>query len=243
VAAVLRGAEAFLVCHLAVLLLRLERRGEHGERALARGVRLLVRKRGLEHRAVPALRPLGHLRNGHLLVPLRHALDVLVLPRRSRSRFVLGRRSGLLRGRLRRLLRGAAERDLDARHRRTEARVALVAGPPPVLADANLRAALVRHDPRRHGPAVAEEDVRRERLALVGADAVDEQRLALADAVLLAADTGDGVVHSADNAGVRPASASSVAGGSTRRRGPTPTSACSSRPRRRPRRTPAPAPG
>ena len=47
---------------------------------------------------------------------------------------------------------------------------------------------------------VAEQDVGLERLALVGAQAVDDQRLALADAVLLAAETDDRVVHNVENA-------------------------------------------
>jgi hypothetical protein len=45
------------------------------------------------------------------------------------------------------------------------------------------------------GDGAAEQDVRLERLALVGLDAVHDEGLALADAVLLAAQTDDRVVH------------------------------------------------
>src|SRR5215217_8848571 len=82
---------------------------------------------------------------------------------------------------------GRAERDRDARRRCAEAGVALVAGAAAVLADAYLGPALVRHDRRRHGDsAVAEQDVGREALTFVRGQAVDDERLAVADAVLLA---------------------------------------------------------
>src|SRR5215468_1132874 len=74
VATVLRGAEPLLVCHLA-LLLRLQRGIQRGDRALACGVRLLVLEGRLQHRAIPGLRTLGDLRDGHLLIPVRHSLD------------------------------------------------------------------------------------------------------------------------------------------------------------------------
>src|SRR6185312_9504309 len=128
----------------------------------------------LEHRAVPALRPLLDLRDRHLLVAARHALDVLAL-----GRGRLGLRLLLLR----RLALRAAERDLEARRRRAEAGMALVARTAAVLADADLRPALVRDDRRRHLHAVvAEQDVRRERLAGIGGDAVHDERLPVADA-------------------------------------------------------------
>src|ERR1051325_4753672 len=70
----------------------------------------------------------------------------------------------------------------------------LVARAAPVLADDDLRPALVRDHLRRYRP-VAEQDVWRERLALVGAHAVHDERLALPDAVLLTAKTDDCVIH------------------------------------------------
>src|SRR6478672_3705933 len=123
VATVLRGAEAFLVCHLGVLLLCLQCRLQRRDRALARGVRLLVRERGVEHRVVPRLRAFADLRDGHVLVTARHALDVIVGGRRllGLRRFGLGRCGGLLGSRL----LGTAERDLDAGLRRPEPVVAL----------------------------------------------------------------------------------------------------------------------
>ena len=80
--------------------------------------------------------------------------------------------------------------------------VPLVAGATAVLADADLLAELVPDDARGHrrrrreiGRAVAadEQDARLDRRALVDAQAVDEQPLALLDAVLLAAETDDRV--------------------------------------------------
>ncbi len=71
----------------------------------------------------------------------------------------------------------------------------LVAGALAVLADQDLRPALVREHLRSHGRTVAEQDVGSEGLPLVCLDAVDDKRLALPDAVLLAAKTDDCVVH------------------------------------------------
>src|SRR6266699_365130 len=120
VATVLRRAETFLVCHLLASFLRGERRLERSDRALPVRVRLLVRERRLEHRAVPVRRAVLDLRDRQVGVPLREAL------RRSRFLWRLGLlRHGLglrLRLRLRRdRLRGAADaRDLDPRQRRAE---------------------------------------------------------------------------------------------------------------------------
>src|SRR4029079_17613091 len=153
-----------------------------------------------------------------------------------------------------------AERDLDAVGRRTKAVVALVAGAPLVLADADLRAALVRDHLRGDG-AVAEQYVRAERLALCGLEPVHEQRLALADAILLSTETDDCVVHKRRKARTgSPRAVASVATTGSSRPTPTPTPACSpsrrpprarararaapapTRPRPRPRPPPAPAP-
>ena len=97
--------------------------------------------------------------------------------------------------------------------------MAPIARPPPVLADANLGAAALAEHARRHGHiagrelrltvAADEEHGGRERLAVLGVDAVDEQALALVDAVLLAADGDDRVAHGrgkldVENAGRRP---------------------------------------
>src|SRR5207244_8317102 len=70
VAAVPRGTEAFLVSHLAVLLLQRDLRLERSERALSLRVLLLVRERGLERRQLPRRSRFGDLRNGHVLVSL-----------------------------------------------------------------------------------------------------------------------------------------------------------------------------
>ena len=89
----------------------------------------------------------------------------------------------------------ADRRDLDLRERATVAVMATVARAPAVLADPDLLALHVaehlgRHlEPRlqvRLALAADEQEVRVERLALVGLDPVDEQLLALLDAVLLA---------------------------------------------------------
>src|SRR5205823_2294513 len=95
--------------------------------------------------------------------------------------------------------------DLHARGRGAVAVVTLVARPPPVLADPDLRPALVRDHRRRHH-ALAEEDVGLEALAGLGAQAVDDECLAVADAVLLVAEPDDCVTvcHSVENAGVGP---------------------------------------
>src|SRR5205823_9917173 len=109
----------------------------------------------------------------------------------------------LLRGRLRLLLlraaggatRGADRLDLDLGQLRAEARVALVARALLVLADPDLVAESGADDLRRHLDArrqvrlpvtAREEDVRMERLPFGGRQPVDEQPVALADAVLLA---------------------------------------------------------
>src|SRR5579871_470854 len=96
------------------------------------------------------------------------------------------------------------------------AAVLFVAGAALVLADADLLAELVADDPRGHGrrrreigraiPA-DEQDARLEGLALVHLQAVDEQPLALLDAVLLAAETDDRVAaHNVKRRGHGPAS-------------------------------------
>src|SRR5581483_5643032 len=175
---------------------------------------------------------LGDLRHGELLVAAGHALDVLLGGGR-RGRRLLGRRG---RGFLRRCgLRAWGERDLHARRGGAEAVVALVAGAALVLADADLRAALVRVHLHRDG-GVAEQDVRAERPALVRLQAVDDQRLALADAVLLPSETDDRVVHRWKKRGRVPASGASVATGVTSRPTPTRSSACSPSLRRSRRR-------
>ena len=94
--------------------------------------------------------------------------------------------------------------------------VPLVPGALLVLADPDLLAELVPDDARGHrrrrreiGRAVAadEQDARLEGLALVDLEAVDEQPLALVDAVLLTAETDDRVTaHGVENAGWAPAS-------------------------------------
>ena len=203
------------------LLLR-ERRLERGDRALALRVRLLVLERCLDVRAAPARRVLRDLGDRHVLVALRRV-------RGARRRFGL-RRGGLrlLRRSLRRgfglrllrcglrrsLARAGPDRlDLDLRQARAEAGVLAIAGAALVLADADLVAERVADDARRHrrrrreiGLAFAadEQDARIERLALVGLQAVDEQPLALPDAVLLAADGDDRVAHVVENARPRP---------------------------------------
>src|SRR5439155_22358472 len=122
------------------------------------------------------------------------------------------------------LLRRRAQRDLETRGRRAEAVVAAVAGAAPVLADPDLRAALVREHLRGHRHAgVTEEDVRVECLALVGLHAVYDEVLALADAVLLATETDDRVVHTEKTRRQRgPRGAGSVARLNRSRRDPGP---------------------
>ena len=83
--------------------------------------------------------------------------------------------------------------------------MALVPGALAVLADADLRAALVRQHLRRDG-GVSEQHLGRERPALVGLDAVHDEVLALADTVLLATETDDRVFHSMMLAGGSPRS-------------------------------------
>src|SRR5262249_4577137 len=156
---------------------------ERVQRALPRRVLLLVGERGLQLRPAPALRVRADRRDGHRLVAFRQAC------RRGLDGLDLGRVLGLLRRRGLLLRCGGlagAEPDLDARGRGAEAGVALVAGAPLVLADADLRPALVRDHGRGDLDAVvAEQHLGRERAALVGVDAVDDERLAVADAVLL----------------------------------------------------------
>ena len=103
--------------------------------------------------------------------------------------------------------------------------MALVAILGPVLADPDLLAEDVADNARRHlrprrerpgAVAADEQHARLEGLALVRADAVDEQPLALADDVLLPAHGDDRVAvglrgHSVENAGVGPASRASLA--------------------------------
>ena len=106
--------------------------------------------------------------------------------------------AGLLRRRRRALRRGRADRlDLDLRERRTEAGLAPVSRLGPPLADPDLLAADVPDDLDGHGHTrreialavtAGEEHVGLEGLALVGREAVDEQALTLANAVLLAAE-------------------------------------------------------
>jgi hypothetical protein len=93
--------------------------------------------------------------------------------------------------------RSADRLNLDLRKRGTEARLPAIARLGAPLADADLLPAHVADDLRGHlharrkvGVTVAagEQDVRLERLALVGCEPVDQQSLALADAVLLAAE-------------------------------------------------------
>src|SRR5215216_2276420 len=188
VPAVLDRAHALLVCHLALLLCR-ERRLQRGQRALALRVLALVRQRRLEQYAVPRLSALGDLRDRHLLIAARESLRLL-----GRGLGGFGRRLGRRRRGRATVVR--AERDRDPRGRGAEAGVTLVAGAAAVLADPDLRPALVRDDRRRDGDAaVAEQHVRRERLPLVDADAVDDERLAVAHAVLLATELDDRVVH------------------------------------------------
>ena len=62
-----------------------------------------------------------------------------------------------------------------------------------------------------HDDAVAAEQyVRSERAAFVDVNAVDDERLAVANAVLLVADSDDRVVHSVEIAGHEPAKAAEV---------------------------------
>src|SRR6478609_5301866 len=152
----------------------------------------------------------------HLALILLDGLrgDVRRLRFRCRSGLRL-RCSGCLR--LRGCLLLAADRlDLDLRQSGTESRVALVAGALLVLADANLRAALLTDDLDRDGHVLRgerrcavtadEQHVRRERLAVLGCEPVDEQALTFADAILLATEGDDCVAHTsvlsgAENAG------------------------------------------
>src|SRR5581483_3028887 len=177
---------------------------ERRDRALARLAGLLGREGRLDLGLAPAGR-------GGRDVGDRHGGDVdagLLL------RLSLG--LGLLGLRLRGCLRGlpADRLDLDAGEAAAVAAVLLVAGAALVLADADLLAELVPDDARGHGgrrreirravPA-DEQDARLERLALVDLEAVDEQPLALLDAVLLTAEADDRVtVHGMESAGSGP---------------------------------------
>src|SRR5581483_5325460 len=176
VAAVLRRPHAFLVRHLLLLQRCFQRR----DRTLARRVRLLVRERRFDLFRAPRRGCVLDLRDRHLFVALRRGAAA-VRPARP-CRFLLRRRRAL----------GRAERDLDPRRRGAVAVVPLVAGAPPVLADADLRPALVR-DHRRRDLPLAEQHVGLERRAFLAADAVDDERLAVADAVLLVAEPDDRV--------------------------------------------------
>src|SRR5262249_32931835 len=188
VAAVLPRAHALLVGHLVLLFLcqsRLERR----DRALARRVLVLVGERRVELLLRPVCRRRLDPCDGQLLVARRDARRRWGC-RRSRLGVRLRR---LLRSR--RALRPGAERDLDARGRRAVAVVALVAGAAAVRADPDLRAALVR-DHGRRDRAVAEQHVGLEALAGLRAEAVDDERLTVVDAVLLVAKPDDRVTVS-----------------------------------------------
>src|SRR5947208_7841091 len=91
----------------------------------------------------------------------------------------------------------------------------------------------------RRAVAADEQDAQLDRRALVGAQAVDEQPLALLDAVLLAAETDDRVgAHGVETRAGRPR-IGSVANDSCPTRRPTRTSV-RSRSRRFPRATPPP---
>src|SRR4051794_28353756 len=175
----------------------------------------LVLERGLDVRAAPVGDALGDLRDGHVLVALRR----MRLARRRLGGRGGGRRLGsglrgggrLVGGGLRSSAAGAlADRvDLDLRQAGAETGVLLVAGAALVLADPDLVALDVADDGRgdRDAGAVAvgdEQQVGREALALVRLQAIDQQLLALLDAVLLATDFDDCVGHSAENAGTGP---------------------------------------
>ena len=122
--------------------------------------------------------------------------------------------------------------------------MALVAGALLVLADPDLRPAPVLEHLRGHRHArVAEQHVRLERLALVELDAVHDDVLAFADAILLATEIDDCVVHSGEKSQAQsPRSVGSVASpldaSSSTRRSPTGSSGCSPSRRRRSVRAP-----
>src|SRR5262245_45516202 len=143
-------------------------------------LRFLLRRRGLRLRHPPRLRRRPRRRRGlRLLLRLR-----------------LRRRARLLR---------ADRLDLDLGQRGAEAGVTPVTGPLTVLADADLRPAALPDHARGHrdvlrrklrlAVAADEQDRRRKRLPVLGIDAIDEQALTLADAVLLPADGDDRVAH------------------------------------------------
>src|SRR5579862_1191412 len=197
-----------------------ECRFERRDCPLARLARLLGRERGLDLGLAPTGGGLRDVRD-------RHGTDVD--PGRGR----LGRRGGLLlcRFRLRlcllglrlrrRSLRLSADRlDLDARKAAAMAVVPLVAGALLVFPDADLLAELVADDARGDGRrrreigcavAANKQDARLEGLALLHLEAVDNEPLALLDAVLLTAETDDRVAahekcRCVENAGCEPAS-------------------------------------
>src|SRR5205823_3592940 len=96
----------------------------------------------------------------------------------------------------------------------------------------------------RRAVAADQQDARLNSRTLVGAEAVDEQPLALSDAVLLAAQTDDRVgAHGVETRALRPRQGS-VANGSCRARRPTPASgsgvagSAASAPPSRPRSSP-----
>ena len=104
-------------------------------------------------------------------------------------------------------LRGTGtQADLDARGRGAEAVVALVARAPAVFADQDLGAALVRKHGRRD-LVLTEQHDGLEALALVGRQAVHDESLAVADAVLLVPELDDRVVHGVETRAWKPATA------------------------------------
>src|SRR5262245_10443637 len=177
-------SETFLVRHLLPLLLRLERRLERVDRAFPVGVLVLVRKRRLQHRALPARRGPGDLGHGQVGVPLRELL------RRLGCGFLLLDGGGCpLRG----CLPAADLLDLDLRQARTETRVTPVPRLRAVLPDPDLVAENVPDDTSRDGyslrreiglaVAAQEENAGMERLPLRRLDPVHEDPFALLDAV------------------------------------------------------------
>src|SRR5919204_66041 len=187
IAAVARGAESLLVCHLLLLLFRCQRGLERRDCTLPVCVRAFVFERRLELLGPPPLR---------LLLDVRDRVVRVALRRRCRGLLCSGRTLGRRRLPLTPLRHRADRLDLDLRPPRAEPGVAAVPSLRAVLADPDLLAERVSDDARRHlrlrrkrPPAVAadEEHTRLERLALLGTHAVDEQPLALADDILLAA--------------------------------------------------------
>src|SRR5262249_29877768 len=151
IATVLRRAEALLVRHLLLLPRLGERRFERGDRTLALAVRLLVLEGGLKRRGIPRGCGVLHRGHGHLRVAVRKAGSLCCRsPRLLRFGFRLLR---LLRSRRRATLASSDGLDLDLRERCAEPGVTLVAGALLVLADADLRAALLAEHLRRDNDA------------------------------------------------------------------------------------------